>query len=208
MNRKTILAVIFASSILISSAVVTIKPIQLTNAQIQNSTNNTATLGMANATGKMTSTKISGASSVAPSPPVRAAVSAEPIVPSAAQLKELEQQVNETFGGYPRGVARAAAAPHEAIKPPTPNTASVPSTAPPPLDINASNIDKISNTTGNTNFSSSASSSQNVSKASFTLPVKLYASTAVTPVDPRSTIDEPSLANNGPIVFYTGNWYA
>jgi hypothetical protein len=96
----------------------------------------------------------------------------------------------------------------EAIKPPAPNTASVPSTAPPPLDINASNIDKISNTTGNTNSSSSISSSQNVSKASFTLPVKLYASTAVTPVDPRSTIDEPSLANNGPIVFYTRNWYA
>ena len=191
MNVRIALSLLFALLMLTSATVVMIKPMQLASAQVPGLTGNNATSGMTNATSGMTnatsgmtnatsgmsSVRVSGTSSVSPIATVRAAVSDEPIQPSAEQLKKLEEQVNETFGGYPRGVARATAAPAEAIKAPSLNTATIPSTAPPSLDVNDSSIRSISNTSSpSTNTSNIVNSSQNMSQQqpSFALPIKLY----------------------------------
>lgn len=207
MDNRIVSIAILAFLILFSTAIVGIRPVQLISAQTQNATTN-------NATSSMSTVKVSGNSSVSPiGPPSKSAESSEPIILNPQQLKALEEQVNETFGGYPKGIAREAVPVQP--KGPEPNTATIPSTAPPSLDVNGSNISMLSNmsTTTNANNTTGNSSkgtttSQNTSMQAFTLPVRIYKSTLVSPVDPRSIIGEPSLANKGPIVFVTGNWYA
>jgi len=210
MNVKIILSLILASLILLSTIVVTIKPIQSASAQVPGlAGSNATTSGMSNA-------KVSGSSSVSPSASVKAAESNIPPALNPKQIQRLEEQVNETFGGYPKSVARAAA-PGIAIKPPVPNTATTPSTASLSLDINGSNISRLGNmsnstintnsTTNSTNGVSSQNASQQLSGPNIS-PIITLKSTIVAPVNPRSIVDEPSLASKGPIVFYTGNWYA
>jgi hypothetical protein len=204
------MSIIFASLMLISAAVVTINPMQLAKAQ------STDTTAMSNATSATSNVNVSGTGSVSASPPTRAAESSVPEPLSAERLKELEAQLNETLL-VPQQLIRSAG-PAEEIKPPEPNTASQVLAEPATLDVNASNIANINNmsstgnssSTNNTNNTNNTAISQNISQQAIqaAAPISLYKSTIVAPVDPRSIVDEPSVANNGQIVFYTANWYA
>ena len=53
-----------------------------------------------------------------------------------------------------------------------------------------------------------ASSNKLTQNTTLAPTLTLYKSTIVSPTQYRSTVTEPSVGNNGPIVFYTGNWFA
>jgi hypothetical protein len=177
--------------------------------QTNSSTNRTST----------NSVSVSGNGTVNPSQPQSVAESNVPVQLNPEQLAELQEEVNETYGGYPQELARESAPLPDEIQKPDPSTATNPITAPSPLDINSSDIGTAGNTGNNTvsnttstaiNASSTAKNAtqQLVAQQLAAPPIKLYKTSQVAPVDPRSPVNEPSVANKGNLVFFTGNWYA
>jgi hypothetical protein len=184
---------------------VAVKPLPLVNGQ------NFATIPNGNTEG-MGSAPISGNSSAIATKPEKSAElpAAPPIDP--AQLQSLQEQVNETFGGYPQSLTREST-PSQILGPPPLNTATTPSTAPPSQGINGSSLNLLDNSTTSPNSTipspaNNAINSQNISQQLAAPPTQIFKNNPITSVDPRSIINEPSVANKGPIVFYTGNWYA
>jgi len=119
----------------------------------------------------------------------------EPQTPSTEQLKAFEEEIKEEDRVYPQEFQResegAAGLAEEKLNV---STATHVLVSPPALNDNITE-----------NNASSSKLTQNTTLAP---TLNIYKSTIVSPTQYRSTVTEPSVGNKGPIVFYTGNWFA
>jgi hypothetical protein len=214
-NKKA-LSIMTAFLVILSSLSVVANSIQFARAQQPL----LAPGGTANVTGSSEASaplQPSGNGTVSPSAPARVAESTGVIVTPEEQ-KKIEASLNETLE-YPQSLARAAV-PASQQKPPEPDSATFPGTEAPSLDINASNLEKIvsnlnstknMNTTGGMNNTvSSGTNTTSLAALQQVVPITVYKKSPVGPglVPFTHVITEPSVANKGPIVFYTGNIFA
>jgi hypothetical protein len=149
---------------------------------------------------EMLSSQINGTGTVSPTETeTKYQGFSEPQTPSVEQLKAFEEEINEEERVYPQQFERetegASGLAESGLEESTATDVLVS-----PPELNGNITQESSN--------SSASSNTIMQNATLAAAFTLQKSTIVTPTQYRSTVTEPSVGNNGPIVFYTGNWFA
>ena len=128
----------------------------------------------------------------------------EPSAPSLEQQKAFEEEIAEEERVYPQEFQKITEGAEGLSETEVnPSTATNILVSPPTLDVAIS--ENITDSAENITDSTQRTMTQN---AELSQPIKLYKNTIVTPVQYKSTVTEPSVANKGPTVFYTGNWFA
>lgn len=136
-----------------------------------------------------------GTISPSPSPPISESLS--PSLPTEEQLEFAKEIVNETYR-YPQEFIRETAPPTEAISLP-PNDPTLIQVSPPQSSNTNSTMNNLSLQ------DKSNETSQLIQQPSATPSFQLYKDSIVNALS-TSTVNEPSVSNNGPLVSYTVNW--
>jgi hypothetical protein len=149
---------------------------------------------------EMLTAKINGSGTVAPLEEKTTYEGfSEPQTPSLEQLEAFEEEITEEDRVYPKEFQKESEGVEGLAESElNESTATEVLVSPPALNSN------ITENIGNSN----ASSNTITKNATLATTLTLYKSTIVSPIQYRSTVSEPSVANNGPNVFYTGNWFA
>ena len=134
---------------------------------------------------------------ISASPPEALMESTSPPRPSEEQLEFAKEIINETHR-YPEEFIRETA-PTEAVAPPTNQPTEVQVSPPPSLNTN-------STITNSSLQDKNNETSTLIQQSRATPSLQLNRDIILTPF-PTSTVDEPAVSNNGPLIFYTGNWY-
>jgi hypothetical protein len=162
--------------------------------------NNAYAQGNDTASEEMLSAQINGTGTISPmETETRYEGFSEPQTPSLEQLRAFEEEITEEERVYPQEFQRESEG-AQGLAEAQLNESTATDVLVSPPELNGNFTEGISN-----NNASSNTITQNTTLApTFTL----YKSTIVSPTQYRSTVAEPSVGNQGPIVFYTGNWFA
>jgi len=225
------MSLLLAALVLTSSAnLMLFFPVQKAQSQIQGPNINTAesnnppTLtNNLNNSAQASTLSIGGNGTIIPSAPTMVATTSTPPSLTPQQENEINATIAETLE-YPQQLTQTAnpSAP-QAI--PDPNSATIASPQPSSLDLNSSIAQLITNSNPNNgtgNYSSNnmansmnspaASTSNNTNTLALQQlsPLRLYASHTVSPIPSsfKHVLAEPSIAQKGNIVFFTGNIFA
>ena len=201
------------------SIIYTILIISFSSVAFLNFQNNSYAQVNNTADGGMLSVQVNGTGTIAPTESnTKYEGFSEPQTPSMEQLKAFEEEITEEERVYPQEFQRESeGAQGLAEEPLNESTATDVLASPPALNANitkdnVSNNATSSNSTQNATLapivSNNATSSNSTQNATLAPTFSLYKSTIVSPVQYRSTVTEPSVGNQGPVVFYTGNWFA
>ena len=182
------------------SIIYTILIISFSSVAFLNFQNNSYAQVNNTADGGMLSVQVNGTGTIAPTESnTKYEGFSEPQTPSMEQLKAFEEEITEEERVYPQEFQRESeGAQGLAEEPLNESTATDVLASPPALNANITKD----------NVSNNATSSNSTQNATLAPTFSLYKSTIVSPVQYRSTVTEPSVGNQGPVVFYTGNWFA
>lgn len=204
-------------------------PLQKAQSQIQGPTINTAEsnnpltiTSNSNNSAQVSTLSIGGNGTITPSARTMVAATSSPPNLSPQQEKEINETIADTLV-YPQSLTRSAN-PSMTQAIPDPKSATIPSPQPSSLDLNSSIARLITNTNSNNgtgnyssnNMANSMNSTITYSNNTNTLalqqlsPLRLYASHIVQPVSSsfKHELAEPSVAQKGNIVLFTGNVFA
>ena len=136
----------------------------------------------------------------------------EPPAPSLEQQEAFEEEITEEERVYPKEFQKITEGAEGLAETRfDPSTATNILVSPPTLDVAiveniTDSTENITDSTENITDSTQRTMTQN---AELSQPIKLYKSyNSYSSTQYNSTVTEPSVANKGPTVFYTGNWFA
>lgn len=138
-------------------------------------------------------------STISPSPSAPLTESFSPPIPSKEQLEKSNETIDETYR-YPQELIR------NTTKPPT-EAISLPPNEPTLIQVSPSPSSNTNSTMYNATLQVKNNATSQLTQQPQEIPsFQLYKDSIVN-ARSMSTVNEPSVSNDGPLVFYTGNWY-